>query len=105
MPKVNNQRTCPAFYYNWKENDYPEYGEPGASCRHTEDGHFIFACPGCGRFGGIRTGSPKPSESPSWGITEGSVDDPTSLSLTPSINCVGCCGWHGYLTKGIYKSC
>jgi hypothetical protein len=101
---IDNKRTVAATLLNWKEAGYPDTGEPGQSCRYV-DGHFMFACPGCGRWGGIRVGAQKPPESPSWAITEGSVDDPTTLSLSPSINCVGCCGWHGYLTKGVYKSC
>lgn len=103
MSEINNKRTCPAVYFNWKEADYPENSEPGSTCRHTYD-RLAFSCPGCGRWGSIRVGSPKPEESPSWAILEGSVDDPATLSLSPSINCVGCCGWHGYLTQGVYKS-
>lgn len=101
---IDNKRTVAATYFNWKDSDYNEFGEPGASCEHTYN-RLAFACPGCGRWGSIRAEAPKPSESPSWGITEGSLADPTTLTLVPSINCTGCCGWHGYLTKGVYRSC
>ena len=26
--------------------------------------------------------------------------DPDTKSLTPSVNCVGGCGWHGFVTNG-----
>ena len=74
---------------------------------------LMFACPGCGQWGSIACGSPKPTggvggvrlAGPSWEIVAGSLDDATTLSLSPSIHCQGCCGWHGYLTNGEFKSC
>lgn len=101
---VDPRRTCKATPFDWPAADYPDAGEPGQACQLHER-LLQFACPGCGRFGAIRCGSPKPGESPSWVIAAGSLADPTTLTLTPSINCVGCCGWHGYLTAGEFKSC
>ena len=66
---------------------------------------LLFSCPGCQQFGGIRVGNPKPEKAPSWKIEKGTREDPTTLTLTPSINCVGCCGWHGFLTDGVFQSC
>ena len=66
---------------------------------------FCFACPGCAQFGHIRIGNPKPDRSPSWKIEKGHRQDPASLTLTPSIHCISCCGWHGYLTDGVFTSC
>ena len=66
---------------------------------------LVFACPGCGQVGGIRVGEDKPEPSPSWKIESGKREDAASLTLSPSINCVGCCGWHGYLTAGVFRSC
>lgn len=103
-PVIDAKRTVPATPFNWKGNDYPDYGEPGAGGRHAAD-CYVFACPGCGRFSGITVGHPKPAESPSWDVAAGSLDDVTSLTLMPSINCVGCCGWHGYLRGGVFVSC
>lgn len=74
---------------------------------------LAFACPGCGSWGSIACGSPKPTDGvggqkvtgPTWDIAGGTLDDPSTLSLSPSIHCVGCCGWHGYLTAGEFKPC
>jgi len=105
---VDPKRTCKAIQ---AAPDDPklqprefEYTEPGLARRLGGD-HLLFACPGCGRTGAIRAANPKPGDSPSWDIASGSLDDVTTLTLSPSINCVGCCGWHGYLTGGVFKSC
>lgn len=100
---IDAKRTVAATPADWKALDYPETGDPGASGRYTAD-HFAFACPGCGRWGCIRVGHPKPGESPSWDVVSGDPGDPATLTLSPSIHCVGCCGWHGYLRSGIYAS-
>lgn len=86
--------------------EFPEDPEilPG-DCVRSDQGRFLFACPGCGRLGSIRVGAPKPSDRPSWCIASGSLDDPATLTLSPSIHCVGCCGWHGYLRGGVFESC
>ena len=91
-----------------KLNEWPDELDdnlgPG-SCYRVDELRFGFTCPGCGRFGAIKAANPKPAESPSWLIKSGSLDEPTSLTLEPSINCIGCCGWHGYLTNGLFVSC
>lgn len=60
-----------------------------------------YVCPRTGKYcGTIRVAYPdKPANGPSWTF-DGNFDAP---SLTPSINCVSGCGWHGYLTAGIWK--
>ena len=80
---------------------------PGAfsRCEGLPEDKLYFACPGCGQFGGIRVGNPKPPETPSWLIVSGDKKDPTTLTLSPSIHCISCCGWHGYLQSGIFTSC
>ncbi len=105
---VDVRRTCKAIQ---AAEDDPEIqpGEylhttPGKGRRFLDD-VLLFTCPGCGRLGSIRATHPKPSVSPSWDITAGSLDDITTLTLTPSIHCQGCCGWHGYLTNGEFRSC
>jgi hypothetical protein len=86
--------------------EYPEYGTPGEACRYPAmPDHLVHACPGCGRMGAIKADHPKPSPSPSWDIVAGSLDDVTTLTLSPSIHCKGCCGWHGYLKNGVFESC
>lgn len=74
---------------------------------------LMFACPGCAGWGSIACGKPKPTDGindqvvkgPTWEIVSGSLDDPETLTLSPSIHCVGCCGWHGYLRNGVFESC
>lgn len=60
---------------------------------------IILNCPGCGDRSAmaVYSGVPKPP-SPSWEIS-GEGD---KITLKPSINCVGCCKWHGWLTNGEY---
>lgn len=101
---ADNRRNCRASYFDWVKAEHPDYGTPGSGCLMHGD-CFVFACPGCGRFGSIRIGRPKPAESPSWEIVAGEASNPESLTLKPSINCVGCCGWHGYLTLGTFETC
>lgn len=103
-PAIDAKRTVNATLFDWSGLDHPDYYEPGAS-QHLYPGHLAFACPGCGRVGAILAGEQKPVPSPSWKIESGILDDPTTLTLSPSINCVGCCGWHGYLRNGVYVSC
>ena len=76
--------------------------EPGV-CQRTSPDRLMFCCPGCGLWGGVRATHPK--ESSSWDIIAGSLDDVTTLTLAPSINCIGCCGWHGHLKNGVFESC
>lgn len=64
---------------------------------------LVMACPGCGRVSGMRVGlGAKPADSPSWRL-DGNPDDPKTWTLSPSIHCKGCCGWHGYLKNGVYS--
>jgi hypothetical protein len=81
-----------------------DLGFGGCSAAAGSD-RLYFGCPGCAMPGSIRVGHPKPSGSPSWDVGGGSLADPTTLTLSPSINCVVCCGWHGYLRNGVFESC
>lgn len=108
-PTVDPKRTgVRAFLIpGWPEGGY---ADPGAVLRSEDKegryaGTLLFACPGCGEFGSVRCNHPKPAESPSWDILAGTPDDPTTLTLSPSIHCRGCCGWHGYLRNGVFESC
>ncbi len=81
--------------------DHRWHAPPG-SMFHLEGGKggiagFLIACPGCGQIGSARAGA-------SWQVVAGSVDDVSTLSLSPSI-AKGCCGWHGYLAGGVFVSC
>lgn len=77
----------------------PDRAEPGSFEMRTD--FVLLACPGCGRLSGMTAGYPKPSRKPSWEIS----GDPATPTFNPSINCVGCCGWHGYLRNGVFESC
>lgn len=60
-------------------------------------GSYYLACPGCGQIG-------TPRDKQQWKVNGGTLDDVTTLSLLPSIK-KNCCGWHGYLTNGVFESC
>jgi len=54
-------------------------------------------CPGCGKSGVINVDG---AFKPTWTLS-GEPDAPT---LNPSVNRVGCCGWHGWLRNGVWVS-
>ena len=58
-----------------------------------------------GRMSAMRVGVTKPEQSPSWQIVSGSLENVSALTLAPSINCIGCCKWHGHLQNGVFNSC
>jgi predicted RNA-binding Zn-ribbon protein involved in translation (DUF1610 family) len=102
-PECDLKRCVDVIPISTMDHDYNTYGQPGKACKLHEN-LLHFACPGCGQYGSIRCGHPKP-ESPSWDIEVGTLEDPRTLTLSPSINCVGCCGWHGYLRSGRFEAC
>lgn len=83
------------------------YAAPGKARQLDQGDHLLFACPGCGQTGAIRASHPKADNGngATWDITGGSLADVTTLTLSPSIHCVGCCGWHGHLVGGEFRSC
>lgn len=106
-PAVDSQRIVAATL---KTDEAPvsRYDDPGV-CRvlFTEAGEpasLVLACPGCGEVSGMSVAVlHKPDVQPSWVITAGERADPRTWTLTPSINCVGCCGWHGFLVRGVFQ--
>lgn len=97
-PKRSN---LPAKAVIFDQGDgYPGIADPGAF-EFVGYSTLVLACPGCGQVSSMRVGNPKPLEKPSWEVS-GTPQQPT---LKPSIHCVGCCGWHGYLRGGIFESC
>lgn len=98
---VDVKRTVPAKRLVFpREPHWPERAEPGAY-EIYQPTVWLVACPGCGDVSAMTVGYPKPADRPSWELT-GTDDAPT---LTPSVNCTGCCGWHGYLTAGVFRPC
>ncbi len=79
---------------------YPPSAPPG-QYQVLSDRVWLLSCPGCGHLSSMRCGTPKPSPGPSWEVS-GTAEAP---SLHPSINCIGCCGWHGYLKNGVFDAC
>ncbi len=75
------------------------YAPPGSMvpCNNGHGMGHLIACPGCGKIS-------SPKDGAMWQVAGGSLDDVTTLSLSPSI-LNGCCGWHGYLTNGVFHSC
>jgi hypothetical protein len=89
------QYTEPPIYYDGNRL----CGPPGAFINRMEQNlsHWILCCPGCGEAGSPRDGH-------AWTATQGSFDDVSTLTLSPSI-AKSCCGWHGYLRNGVFESC
>lgn len=107
MIEVNPKRTVTATRTNdaWPEGEHTIPGAVYVDPEQVYKDHLLFACPGCGRMGSIRVTRPKSEGGQSWELVAGELTEPESLTLAPSINCVGCCGWHGYLRNGIFESC
>lgn len=98
---VDPQRSVAMVEVEFPQEDgsFPSFSEPGKVDKTSFGPDFwLIACPGCGYVSGMRCGNPKPEKSPSWEIVN-------ATTLKPSINCVGCCAWHGYLTDGVFKPC
>lgn len=109
MPEKDPKRSCRAVVRHVFDPDggAPNgiAADPGTCQRHPEKGDsLMFACPGCGQWGHVRA-FPPPKRPEGWEIVAGSLDDATTLTLSPSIHCIDCCGWHGYLTAGEFRSC
>lgn len=104
---VDPKRTIAISLTNdaWPEDGYTNPGAVYVDMDETYKDRLIFACPGCGRMGSIRATHPKDVNGPSWDIVSGRLIEPATLTLHPSINCVGCCGWHGWLRDGVFVSC
>lgn len=68
-------------------------------------GRLTFVCPcGCGSIGSVAV-APNPLDRggnhPVW-QWNGDLDKPT---ITPSIQFLSGCKWHGYLTEGVFRTC
>lgn len=86
------------------DGGYVDSAGPGEyTLNERVDGLLMLACPGCGRVSGMSVGNPKPDNRN--GATWLLFGDPDRLTLNPSVNCVGCCGWHGWVTDGVFRPC
>lgn len=107
-PVVEIRRTVKLIPTNFSPDwGYGQFDEPGKAEIKYPDAEkciLLFTCPGCGEFGQISVGFQKKLSSPSWLLAKGDRENVSDWTLTPSINCVGRCGWHGYLTDGVFRS-
>lgn len=102
-PPVDKERTgVKAIPVEFNDEEIAGYGIPGSV--EFKGDYLILACPGCGHVSGMLVGNPKPKAKPSWHLVCGSPQELTTATLSPSINCVGCCGWHGWLKNGVFES-
>ena len=65
-----------------------------------EDRRIVYACPRGKGLCGVAIAPSKLPNGASWTF-DGNMETPT---LSPSINCVGGCGWHGFVTAGEWRS-
>lgn len=68
---------------------------------------YLFACPGCGQHSGLYLHPPDPG-TPRWRVIGGAAERAEGLTLAPSIHHTaerGGCGWHGFLTNGVFVPC
>jgi hypothetical protein len=85
--------------------DFDQLAEPGDFIwsHHASDGepaNILFVCPcGCGDLTGVPV-RPAP-QGPHWNWN-GDQEKPT---LTPSLQRLDNCKWHGFLTDGEFRSC
>lgn len=86
---------------NVSEKHFPDQPGEFQFRREGEDAanvRIVFGCPlrpGSSCSVPVR-GESLPNGAGPWGW-DGNLESPT---LTPSINCVGGCGWHGFITAG-----
>lgn len=78
-----------------------ERNEVPGSIYYSRKGELIIGaymtCPGCGELSHI-------SFSAEFGRVHWLFSPPENEpTLSPSVNCVGCCGWHGFLVRGVWR--
>jgi len=67
---------------------------------------YAHACPGCGETSALNL-EPRDGH-PVWSVAGGDPAHPDGVTLSPSIlhdPAKGGCGWHGYLTNGVFTPC
>ena len=64
---------------------------------------YGFSCPGCGGASILHLGTGPSGHT--WHVTAGEAAKPETVTLAPSIHHSGGCGWHGFLTAGVFTSC
>ena len=67
---------------------------------------YGFGCPGCGARSILHIGTGPVGHT--WHVTAGDAADPAHVTLRASVlhdPSLGGCGWHGYLTNGVFTPC
>lgn len=70
-------------------------------------GGLAYACAGCGELVSLDFECDG-TDGPRWSVVSGDPAQPETLTTSPSIlhdPAKGGCGWHGYLTKGVFEPC
>lgn len=114
MSDVDTRRTVGARMV--EDIDAPDVG-PGclmALSPHDPGGPipgYLLTCPGCGQQSGLYL-HPRDPGVPRWTVTAGDPSKAEGLTLSPSIHHAKTshpmttgCGWHGYLTAGVFRPC
>lgn len=109
MTEIDLKRSVPAKLVHADKWGSLEPGE----CIKLVDGNggsvigLLSACPGCGEPLSLDFVRERPGH-PRWNVSGGDPAKPETLSLSPSIlhdPSKGACGWHGYLTNGVFTPC
>lgn len=87
---------------SWEENGiFRRDLAPGSATWCEGNKAIDFVCPcGCGVVHAIPVC--RTVKEPRCWLWDGNVEKPT---LSPSIKRIGGCGWHGFLTKGVFETC
>ncbi len=93
---------------HWPEGGFPSRKDlkPGTAFWDIDGGHELeYVCPcGCGavRVVPVTQAADRVSNDPRGWKWDGNLENPT---LQPSIQIIGSCRWHGWLTAGIWQTC
>lgn len=107
MTGVDLQRTVPLRVVDaLPPRDPAPFGEATAyNDGSGEPAGFMFGCPGCGAQLSLPI-NPRPGRI-AWTVTAGDARTGAGLTLSPSVHHVAPqgCGWHGFLTNGVFAPC
>ncbi len=109
MAEIDLKRSVPAKLVHAGKWDELEPGD--AILLTSRDDKSVIgllcSCPGCGKHLALDFVRERPDH-PRWNVAAGDPSKPETLTLSPSIlhdPAKGACGWHGYLTNGVFTPC
>jgi len=106
MTTVDTRRTVPARVVEDIDADGAQPGDVEVLAIDGVVWGYGFACAGGGSKSFLALNSENPE--PRWRVTAGDAAQPSTVTLSPSIFHTaerGGCGWHGYLTNGVFAPC